>query len=122
MLILIAFNFYQPIGVYSRLVTIIMMVTVMAALILNRIVLYFVFQWMMLHHGLGQSRTAVLGGGPLAEQVCRSLLRHPEHGMRPIGLILGRPGAEPPVLPGEVPVLGTADNLEALLLAHRVDE
>ena len=122
LLILIAFNFYQPMGVYSRLVSIIMMLSVISTLIVSRIILFFVFRWMMLHHGVGQSRTAILGGGPVAEQVCQSLLRHPERGMRPIGIILGRPGAESPRLPSGLPVLGTADDLESVLIANRVDE
>lgn len=123
MLVLIACVFYLKLpDSYSRLASVILMPIVIASLILNRIALHFVFQWMMLHHGVGQTRTAILGGGPLAEQIYQSLLRHPEHGMLPVGMILSHSVAETMWPAKNIPVLGRIDNLEALLLEHRINE
>ena len=130
LLILIALNFYIRMGEYSRTATSIMLVSVVAALILNRLVLHCILQWLMLKSGVGQARTVIVGGGPVAHKVFNSLLRHPERGLIPIGLILGRPivasgkwlGAQnnSPLAadhsPLNIPVLGTVEELEELLV------
>ena len=122
LLVLIALNFYLPLGVYSRVLSLFMAGSVVAALVASRIVLHYLFQWLVLSRGIGQSRTVILGGGPLAEQVYRSLERHPERGMKPVGLILGRSATSGLHLPEGLPVLGPVDDLEALLREHRIDE
>ncbi len=122
LLILIAWNFYNKMGEYSRLASLIMMGAVVAMLIANRLVMNVLFQWLLLRRGVGQSRTVVLGCGPIAESICRSLLSHPEWGMQPIGMVAGHSERRPEhVVPG-IPVLGTLKNLEALLSEHRADE
>ena len=126
LLILLAFNFYQSdrerVMAYSRLVSVIMLAAVIGALILNRWTLHYLFRWMMSHRGVGQSRTIVVGGGPGAVRLYRSLLRHPEFGMLPIGIVLGKGDADPSTLPPEVEVLGRSDALEDLLKHHHADE
>lgn len=124
MLILIALNFYfyRKALDYSRAASVIMMGTVIASLIVSRIGLHIVFRWMMLHHGVGQARTVILGGGNIAEQVYKSLLRHPEHGMLPVGIVLSHGFADAlrPAL--EIPVLGRIDQLEQILVELRINE
>lgn len=123
-LVLIAINFFggpdQP--RYSRTLTVLMLGVVIVVLAAERVALDFIFRWMVLHRGIGQSRTLILGTGPLAEYICRTLLRHPERGMLPIGFLNGRPGEPAPDALAGLPVLGSIDRLPEILVQERVDE
>lgn len=124
-LVLIAMNYFvggpdKP--SYSRTLTVLMLGVVVSALIAERIVLDRIFRWMVLHRGIGQSRTLILGSGPLAEHICRTLLRHPELGILPIGFLNGRPGQPAPHALAGLPVLGSIDQLSDVLVSERVDE
>ncbi len=123
LLVLIAFNFYsgpeKP--SYSRTLTIIMLGTVISALVAGRLALDVLFR-SLLSRGIGQSRTLVLGTGPLAERVVHSLRRRPELGLLPVGALNGRPGEPCPSELAGLPVLGTVDNLERVLTWQRIDE
>ena len=121
LLILIAWQFYHRTDAeYSRLVTVLMLAGGITALIVNRTLLHFVFRWMLVQKRLGQSRTAIVGSGPLVERIWSSLERHPEQGMTPVGVIL--PHEEIRTGVGALPILGRAGDLEALLREHRIAE
>ncbi len=126
MLVLIAINFYYFHGAdqpsYSRTLTVLMLGVAIAMLLAERMALEQVFRWMVLHRGIGQSRVLILGTGPLAEHICRTLLRHPERGMLPIGFLNGQPGATQPETLAGLPVLGSIDRLADVLADERVDE
>ena len=62
--------------------------------------------------------TLIVGCGPVGDQIARTLIEHPEYGMRPIGYV-----DEMPLLSaGErrVPLLGGENSLTSLLIRHRV--
>jgi exopolysaccharide biosynthesis polyprenyl glycosylphosphotransferase len=138
LLLLIAWNFYWRGGPeYSRLVTALMLVTCVAMLLAGRVALHFLFRWLLVNRRVGQSRVAIVGEGPLASSLWRALHARPELGMVPVGLILplrsapgdaetmtiAPPDAEAPKFPfSGAPVLGRAENLKDVLVAHRVDE
>lgn len=125
-LVLIAINYFWRGGPeqpsYSRTLTVIMLGVVICALLAERLVLDQIFRWMILHRGIGQSRTLILGTGPLAEHICKTLLRHPERGILPIGFLNGRPGAPARDTLAGLPVFGTIDQLTDVLIGERVDE
>jgi exopolysaccharide biosynthesis polyprenyl glycosylphosphotransferase len=122
LLVIIAFTFYSKAGDFSRMVSVLTFGTVISTLILNRIILHLIFRWLLLHRGSGQSRIVILGGNGIATHLCEAMLRHPEQGMLPAGLILPSSGRKPAHWPEEIPILGTADQLEALLQEHHIDE
>ncbi|MCE5228377.1 exopolysaccharide biosynthesis polyprenyl glycosylphosphotransferase [bacterium] len=123
-LVLIAVNYFGGPGQpsYSRTMTVMMLCLVIAALFGGRIVLDQIFRWMVLHRGIGQSRTLIIGTGPLAEYICRTLLKHPERGVLPIGLLNGRPAEASPDSVAGLPVLGTIDQLTEIIAASKIDE
>lgn len=122
LLVLIAINFYRQSADYSRLVSVIVPMGVIASLILNRVALHFFFKWLSVRRGIGQSRTAVIGTGSLANHVIETLHRHPEYGMRPMGVIDGNGGLQAEAFASTTPVLGSIGDLAHLLEAHRIDE
>jgi exopolysaccharide biosynthesis polyprenyl glycosylphosphotransferase len=121
-LVLLAGNFFFRAGEYSRLVVLMMLAVGVAALIGNRIVLHFIFRWMLIQKGLGQSRTAIVGAGPLVERIWHTLSAHPEQGMRPVGVILASGDGGGVADSAGFPVLGRADDLERILVDERIDE
>jgi exopolysaccharide biosynthesis polyprenyl glycosylphosphotransferase len=121
-LVLIAWNFFFRAGEYSRLVVLIMLAVGMSALIVNRLLLHYLFRWMLVRKGLGQSRAAILGSGPLARRVWETLSAHPEQGMRPVGMILAHGTTAQARSGDDPPALGRVDALEAILAEHRIDE
>ncbi len=122
LLILIAINFYGKFGEYSRLTSVILLVMVILALVFNRIILNRILQLLLLKRGIGQSRTVVIGSGRIAAAICRGLLRQPERGMIPIGIVHGQRGPKEPFTVEGIPTLGHVEHLEALLKEHRADE
>ena len=129
MLVMIAFAFFSPdrslAGEFSRAVVTISLAAVCLTLIASRLVLHTLYRWMMLRRGFGQSRVVIVGGGEIAAHLCAAMLRHPENGLIPVGLIEGDHLADSPAAhpaPGNVPKLGSVRQLEALLLRHQIDE
>ncbi|MEN6624763.1 MAG: exopolysaccharide biosynthesis polyprenyl glycosylphosphotransferase [Candidatus Sumerlaeia bacterium] len=121
-LVMIAINYGPDRPLYSRWLLVIMLGVVIAALVLGRLILDRIFRWMIIHRGIGQSRTLIIGTGPMAEHICRTLRRHPERGMLPIGILCGRPGESHPSEIAGLPVFGTIDDLAAVVQSERVDE
>jgi exopolysaccharide biosynthesis polyprenyl glycosylphosphotransferase len=122
LLVIIAFTFYFKAGDFSRVVSVLTLVTVIACLIFSRVLLHFFFRWILLHRGVGQSRTVILGGNAMATQLCEAMLRHPENGMLPIGFVVASSENMPQKWPADIPVLGPAENLETILAQKQVDE
>jgi exopolysaccharide biosynthesis polyprenyl glycosylphosphotransferase len=120
-LVLIALTFFGKSGAFSRIFTVLMAFHVVLALLINRIALHYFFQWLMLHRGVGQTRTALLGSGPIVDQIIGVMRTHPERGMRPIGVIEGMQRVGAGQIAG-VPVIGRVEELERVLTEHRIDE
>lgn len=80
-----------------------------------------------LRAGIGTVRSAIVGGGRLALDVKEALSTHPEVGFRLMGLIIHR-GDEPDgatrqrLEAMEVPVLGTTEEIAALVEQHGIEE
>jgi len=68
--------------------------------------------------GYNARRFAVVGTGPLAEEVARTLALHPEWGCTLTGVILERRDAAP----GSLPVLGHLDEIGAVLERNVLDQ
>lgn len=126
MLVILAIIFYRQEGLlFSRQLSVFTLATVVAMLIFGRCLLHGLFRWMLIQQGVGQSRVVVLGSGLVSLKLIENMLRLPEQGMRPAGLILSRPTSHPPRLPAGVPILGelkSGEQLEALLREHQVSE
>jgi exopolysaccharide biosynthesis polyprenyl glycosylphosphotransferase len=123
MLMLIAWTYVRrSSNDFSRIYTVIMPMIVILAILVSRTILHCVFQWMMLNRGIGQCRALVLGIGPIAEQIIRILQMHPERGILPVGIILGKANEDAPDKILGLPVLGGADNLEEIIREHRIGE
>jgi exopolysaccharide biosynthesis polyprenyl glycosylphosphotransferase len=69
-------------------------------------------------HGYNARRYAVVGSGELAEEVARTMASHPEWGYELAGLVVER-GAE---VRATAPVLGSLDEMGALLERHVLDQ
>jgi exopolysaccharide biosynthesis polyprenyl glycosylphosphotransferase len=69
-----------------------------------------------------QQRAAVLGWTGEARALAQEIAALPAHPLRLVGLIdLPAPGQSTPPAPADLPVLGAADDLPALLARHRID-
>ncbi len=69
-----------------------------------------------------QQRAAVLGWTTEARALAHEVMALPAHPYRLVGLIeLPAPGQSTPPTPVDLPVLGAADDLPALLARHRID-
>lgn len=66
---------------------------------------------------IGNERCVLVGGGSMAEALVRKLEAHPEYRLEVIGLVAGYDSA---VTHPELPVLGTADDLERVAARHGV--
>jgi exopolysaccharide biosynthesis polyprenyl glycosylphosphotransferase len=70
--------------------------------------------------GVGQLRTLVIGADAVGHQIARRLLDNPELGLRPVGFV------DDQLVPldgrddGDVPVLGTLDDIEEVVVRHDV--
>lgn len=108
---------------FSRLATIFVLIMVISSLLINRLILYYIFRWLLVHRGVGQSRTLIIGGGPFTQSLVERTLHHSEWGFRPVGVVLGRAVKSSPSFSGETPILGTIDQpLEEVIAAHHIDE
>ena len=115
-LILIALTFFRKSGEFSRLFTMLMFFYVVLALLINRITLHYLFQWMMLSKGVGQSKTIIVGQGPIVEQIASTLSNHPERGMTPVGIVISdENGEKRPSSFAGLPIFGVAQELESIL-------
>ena len=71
--------------------------------------------------GVGLIRAAVIGAGDTGRQVARHLHNHPEIGYELVGFIDRRAAELGDSVEG-VPVIGTSDKLDEVLIRHRVEE
>lgn len=73
--------------------------------------------------GIGVTRVAIVGTGRMARRAARRIARHPHGGFRLIGFVdyHNRRNITGRDVHG-VPVLGTVENLEAVLSEHQIDE
>ncbi len=123
MLMLIAWTYIRRTSNdFSRIYTGLMPMIVFLAILMNRVVLHHVFQWMMLKRGLGQVRTLILGSGPIADRLISILQMHPERGILPVGVVLGRSDHDRPDSISGLPVLGVSDDLEEIIREYCVGE
>ncbi len=124
LMVLIAINYYSGPDRpdFSRILSVIVLGVVIVTLLAGRVLLDRFFQWRLIRRGVGQSRVLIIGTGSLAEKVVRSLLRHPERGMLPVGVLVGVPGSSTPDAVATLPVLGRLDEIESILHLHRIDE
>ena len=67
-------------------------------------------------HGRLHQRVLIVGSGEIAARIARTMLAHPEYGMRPIGLVDDEPGVAAAV----VPLLGSLASLDAIALREEV--
>jgi exopolysaccharide biosynthesis polyprenyl glycosylphosphotransferase len=63
-------------------------------------------------------RTLILGAGHVGEQVARTLLKHSEYGLQPIGFVDNHPLIDPETC--AVPLLGGTEGLSDVLVRHDV--
>ena len=71
-------------------------------------------------HHVAMARVAIVGNGPVSEQIIRTLRRKPEYGRHLVGMI--RPDADAEISNDALPILGSADNLLELVREHNIDE
>jgi exopolysaccharide biosynthesis polyprenyl glycosylphosphotransferase len=122
LLIIFALTFwYRRVTDFSRVLIPIVLTSVVACLIIERVIMDRVFRFLAGEKNFGLTRTAVVGSGPIALRVFESLRLHPEHGMGPVGLIADPPHGEIPHA-DNAPILGTVDDLENVLARHKIEE
>ena len=68
-----------------------------------------------------ERQVLIVGAGESGTMIAREMMRHPEAGLRPVGFADDDPGKRKKRFLG-LPVLGTLDDLPALLTTYRVDE
>ena len=69
---------------------------------------------------LYEQNTLILGAGDVGQRVARKLLRHHEYGLHVVGFVDAQPKSRHEDLVG-LPLLGTPDELEAVVRAHDVE-
>jgi exopolysaccharide biosynthesis polyprenyl glycosylphosphotransferase len=67
-----------------------------------------------------QQNTVVVGAGDVGQLVARKILQHPEYGINLVGLVDGQPKAPQPGV-DEIPLLGSVDDLQAIIRAFDVE-
>ena len=72
--------------------------------------------------GRGLERAAIVGTGDLAAEVLESLRRHREVGFEIVGFVRHPNDLKSAALPGDVPILGDAPDLEEIARRHRLEE
>lgn len=70
--------------------------------------------------GLNLDRILIVGASPATRRIAESMLRHPEWGNHPLGVVC--PEGEAMDSEGPIPFLGTIRDLQRLLPARKVDE
>lgn len=121
LLIIFAFVFaYRRVTDFSRVLIPVAFASVVGCLILERILMDRVMRFLAGEKNLGLTRTAIVGGGPIAQKVFESLRRHPEHGMGPVGIILDPNAGD--AEPNGAPILGSIEDFENVLAQHRIAE
>ncbi len=78
---------------------------------LGRLVLYSAQRWARAQRLIGKP-VLIMGAGMVGAQVARRLESHPEYGLSPIGFLDAEPRSVAEVGGRDVPILGTADDLE----------
>jgi FlaA1/EpsC-like NDP-sugar epimerase len=92
-----------------------MVVTALTALVLivPMRALAYNFVRIVRRQGRVAHRTLILGAGHVGEQLARTLLKHSEYGLRPIGFVDNYPLIDPQTCP--VPLLGGTEDLAEIL-------
>jgi exopolysaccharide biosynthesis polyprenyl glycosylphosphotransferase len=93
-------------------------VTFGAFALVTRAIAYSAIRFARRHHRL-QQRTLLLGGGAVAGQLAENLLKHPEYGLTPVGLLDDDPLLDEEERP--VPVLGGYADLNRVLREQAVE-
>jgi exopolysaccharide biosynthesis polyprenyl glycosylphosphotransferase len=70
--------------------------------------------------GIGQLATLVVGADAVGRQIARRLAEHPELGLRPVGFVDEHAGPRDDHDDGDVPLLGTTAEVEAIVREHCV--
>jgi exopolysaccharide biosynthesis polyprenyl glycosylphosphotransferase len=69
---------------------------------------------------MGPERVLLVGQGAPAGLLVRKVLHHPEYGLRVVGYLAGDRGRDEP-LGEDLPLLGDAEDLEAVCRRHRIE-
>jgi exopolysaccharide biosynthesis polyprenyl glycosylphosphotransferase len=85
----------------------------------GRMVLYLAQRWARAHHLVGKP-VLIMGAGLVGSRVARRLAKHPEYGLVPVGFLDDSPRSIAEVGGRDMPVLGTVEELAAIVQTTRV--
>ncbi|MCH8626484.1 exopolysaccharide biosynthesis polyprenyl glycosylphosphotransferase [Arsenicicoccus piscis] len=93
--------------------------TVFLLVMVGRLIAYTLIRWARARRRVGH-RTLVLGAGFVGREIAKILMDHPAYGLNPVGYLDADPRVLEvhPTVDTSLPVLGTADSLEEMMIEH----
>lgn len=107
---------------YSRLLLLVWIFCAFVCVVMVRWMADRIIHHLRRHHQMAMARVVLAGSGEFVRQVAKVLRQYPEHGRHVAGVVLppGARHAKPSI--ARVPILGSTEDLLAIVRQHGIDE